>query len=391
MTLGTGMLGLPAAVKDGGWGALALIIGAYFMSCYSGVVLQKAMYKGKGNRLSSYKELGDEAFGTFGGWVSFFCLSWMLIGTPILYLVLAAANMNQLCAGTAGEIGVFKWTIIWSVIVGIPYIFVKSMKEIALSSALGALTMIVTILITIVLAGIDAPNKLENVHHDNVIWEGFPTALSTISYAAGSNLIYINVEASMKTPKHWPRVVFGTLTTCQIIYLALCISCYYIYGADILSPVYNSTPSGIARMIAIIMVTLHVVTACPLLLVSFALDCENLMNITVERYGGSKKKELLVRACFRTGIMIFVAVVGILIPFFDVLMSLLGALSNSALVFILPVAFYWKLDGFRNKKIYELAFGALTLLYGLVALVFGTWSAVEALVDTFANGYKYQI
>ena len=103
------------------------------------------MYKGKGNRLSSYKELGDEAFGKFGGWVSFFCLSWMLIGTPILYLVLAAANMNQLCAGTAGEIGVFKWTIIWSVIVGIPYIFVKSMKEIALSSAFGALTMVVTV------------------------------------------------------------------------------------------------------------------------------------------------------------------------------------------------------------------------------------------------------
>ncbi|KAI9278339.1 transmembrane amino acid transporter protein-domain-containing protein [Phascolomyces articulosus] len=389
LTLGTGMLGLPASVKNAGWGGLALIILAWLMGSYSGIILQRTMYKGKTRRLASYKEMGDEAFGKIGGWISFFFLTWMLIGTPILYLVLAAANLNQLCAGTAGEIGTFKWTIVWCVIVGIPYIFIKSMKEIALSSLIGAVTMIGTVLITIVLTGIDAPNHVGTVQHENVIWEGFPVALSTIAYAAGSNLIYANVEGSMKNPKKWPIVVVSSLTTCEAIYLALSICGYYVYGDKLVNPVYNSTPDGPARIAAIVLVTLHVVIACPLLLVSFALDVEDMMNITVERLG--KKKEFLVRAGFRTATMIFVAVIGVVIPFFDVLMSLLGAFSNSALVFILPVLFYWKLDGFRNKPIYELAWGALVLLYGLVALIFGTWAAVDDLVSTFANGYHYQI
>ena len=79
------------------------------------------------------------------GYVSFFFTTWIYLGTPILYLVLAAQNLNQLCAGTAGEIGRLPWTIIWCVVDGIVLIFIKSTNNVAWTSALGMVAIMATV------------------------------------------------------------------------------------------------------------------------------------------------------------------------------------------------------------------------------------------------------
>ncbi|KAG2217027.1 hypothetical protein INT45_003983, partial [Circinella minor] len=389
LVAGTGMLGLSSALRQGGWAGLVMILLAWWMSSYTGVIMQKCMYKGKSRRLASFKEIATESFGAIGGWVSFFFSTWIYLGTPVLYLVLAAQNMNQLCAGTAGELGRLKWTIIWCVVVAIPYIFIKSMNNVAWTSALGMVAIMVTIIITIVLAGIDAPNQAATTVHDNVIWDGFPIALATISFSFGGNVVYPNVEGSMKNPKRWPITIVGGLATCAAMYLAIAVCGYYVYGTDVLNPVYNSTPDGPARTVAIVLITINVAVSSPIMLVSFALDVEDMLNITVEKCG--KKKEFVYRFLVRIGIMIIVAVIGILIPFFDLLMSLIGAFANCALIMIFPVLFYIRLTGFRNKNIFEHAWHLLIIIVGLVGLIFGTWTAIEDLVDAFTDGYEYEL
>ncbi|KAI9249743.1 transmembrane amino acid transporter protein-domain-containing protein [Phascolomyces articulosus] len=366
LTLGTGMLGLPGACARGGWGAVALIIIAMIMSAYSGVILQPCMYKGKERRLSSYKEIAEEAFGKIGGWVSFFFTTWIIVGTPITYVVLAAQNINQLCVGTAGEIGMVAWTIIWTVMVGIPYIFIKSINKIAWVSGFGAIAMTTTIIITVALASIDAPNQVA-VHHDNVIWEGFPVALATIAFGAGGNIVYANTEGQMKNPKQWPIVIIASLATLGAVFVLLAVGCYYVYGVDVVNPAYNSVPDVPARTVAIILVTINVIVSIPILLVPFAADLSDMMNITVERFGN--RKEFIIRSLLRTAILVLIV----------------------QLYFILPILFYWRLSGFCNKHIIELAWGVLTVLFGLVGLIFGTWAAVEDLVKAFENGYEYKI
>ncbi|KAI9488811.1 transmembrane amino acid transporter protein-domain-containing protein [Zychaea mexicana] len=388
LVAGTGMLGLPLALRKGGWAGLVMLILAWWMSIYTGVIMQTCMYKGKNRRLASFKEIATTSFGSIGGWVSFFFTTWIYIGTAVLYVVLAASNLNQLCEGTAGELGTFAWTIIWCGVIGIPYIFAKSMNNVAWTSLLGLVAVMTTMLITIILAGIDAPNHTDS-HKDNVIWDGFPVALATMSFSFGANVVYPNIEGSMKNPKRWPFVVTGALSFAAVMYIAIAVCGYYIYGIDVVSPVYNSVPPGPARIVAIVLITINSVVSAPILLVSFALDVEDMLNITVERFG--KTKEFLIRTCLRAAIMVFVGAIGILIPFFDLLMSLLGAFANCAIIFIFPVLFYWRLTGFRNKKIYELAWNCLIILVGLVGLIFGTKTAIEDLIDTFADGYQYNI
>lgn len=350
------------------------------MSIYTGIILIRCLYANGKQRLTSYKEIATVCFGPVGGWVSFFLNCWICLGAPILYMVLSGSNLNELCKGTAGEIGTLNWSIISCVIVGIPFIMVKSMKEVAWTSAMGAAATLIVVIIVLVVACIDQ-KSMPAAHHDPVIWNQFPIALSTISFSFGGNVVYPHVEASMKKPNHWPKVVAAALSSCAALYFLSAVPGYYVYGDQVTSPVYNSISDGVPKIIAIVVMTLHVLTAAPILLTSFALDVEEMLGVTVERYG--KVKEFFIRAAIRITTMVVVGVIGGAVPHFDDLMSLIGSFSNCALIFIFPILFYFKLTGFRNKPFYEIAWCCLTILLGIVGLIFGTISSIEALIADF--------
>lgn len=377
---GTGTLGLPYALRLGGWIGLFILLLSWTMSVYTGTLLIRCLYANGKRRLSSYKEIATSCFGAIGGWITFFLNAWILLGAPILYMVLSGSNLTELTKGTAGDIGVLPWSVISCVIIAVPFIMVKSMKEAAWMSALGAIATLVVVIIVLVVACMDK-NYIPPTHHDVVIWDKFPIALSTISFSFGGNAIYPHVEASMKKPKDWPKVVAAGLSTCAALYFLSAVPGYLVYGNTVKSPVYDSISDGVPKIIAIVVMTFHVLTASPILLTSFALDVEEMLNITVERFG--RVKEFLIRASLRILIVVFVGVVGASVPHFDNLMALIGSFANCGLIFIFPILFYFKLTGFRNKPIYELAWCFLTILLGVVGLIFGTISAIQALIEDF--------
>jgi vesicular inhibitory amino acid transporter len=366
----------------GGWIAILILFLAWTMSIYTGILLIRCLYANGKRRLSTYKEVANACFGTIGGWVTFFFNAWILLGAPILYMVLSGDNLNELCKGTVADIGVLPWSIISCVIVAVPFVLVKSMKEVAWMSAMGAAATLIVVIIVLVIACIDQ-KTIPAPNHNAVIWNQFPIALSTISFSFGGNSVYPHVEASMKKPKQWPKVVAAGLSTCAALYFLTAIPGYLIYGDKVLSPVYNSISPGVPKIIAIVVMTFHVISATPILLTSFALDVEEMLNVTVERFG--KVKEFFIRASLRILTVVFVGVIGAVIPHFGDLMALIGAFANCGLVFVFPIVFYFKLTGFRNKPIYELAWCGLTVLLGIVGLIFGTISAIEALVEDFKS------
>ncbi|KAI9274640.1 transmembrane amino acid transporter protein-domain-containing protein [Phascolomyces articulosus] len=377
---GTGTLGLPYALRQGGWIGLLILFLSWFMSTYTGIILIRCLYVKPPTRLTNYKDVATASFGVIGGWVTFFFNAWILLGAPVLYMVLSGQNISHLCEGTAGDIGDTAWIIISCAIVAIPYIIVKNMKEVAFMSAFGAAATLITVIIVLVMACIDQKN-IPAAHHDNVIWDQFPIALSTISFSFGGNAVYPHVEASMKKPKQWPWVAAAGLGTCAAMYFMTAVPGYYIYGDQVESPIYNSIPKGVPYIIAVVLMTIHVLMAAPILVTSFALDIEDMLNVTVKRFG--KIGEFFVRAALRIFIIVVVGVLACTVPHFDLLMSLIGSFANCVLIFVFPVIFYWRLTGFRNKPIYELAWNALIIVLGIVGLIFGTKSSIEGLIEAY--------
>ncbi|RCH93852.1 hypothetical protein CU098_005685 [Rhizopus stolonifer] len=377
---GSGIVGLPLALKQGGWIGLVILFLAWTMSIFTSILLTRCLYANGKTRLATYKEVATSAFGRIGGYITYFFNVWILLGGPVLYLVLSGQNINQLCRGTVAEIGVVPWTIISCAVVAIPFIWLKTMKEVAIVSAIGMVTILTVVLVVLIMSIIDKPNQI-NVHHDIVVWDMFPISLSTIAFSFGGNVVYPHIESSMKKPKDWPKVAAGGLSTCVVLYLIVAVCGYAIYGDKVMNPIYNSLPDGAGQIVACVVITLHVLTSAPVYTTSFSLDIEEMLGITTERFG--KTKEFLIRAVLRILIMCVVAVIACTVPHFSILMSLIGAFGQCSLIFVLPVMFYLKLTGFRNKPIYFLAWCFLTVLLGIVGLIFGTIEAVRELKDVY--------
>ncbi|KAI7850951.1 transmembrane amino acid transporter protein-domain-containing protein [Circinella umbellata] len=380
---GIGMLGLPQALSRGGWGAVALIIATWWMATYCSIILIRCLYspRHQESRLTSFTAVAEDAFGKIGGYLLFFFQSWIVLGAPILIFVLCGSSMNELCRGTKAEIGQVPWVIVFCVLVSIPYIFFKSMKDMGWTSIFGTIAIIVITIICVVMAGIDSPRVANTVRHDNIVWGGFPVALSTIALSFGANVLYPNIEASMKRPRDWSYTVSGALATCALLYIMVAIAGYYVYGDTVLNPMYYSIPDGVSKSLCIILMIINITVSAPIFLMSFTLECEEKMNVTAERWG--RIGEFALRASFRISTILFCGIIACVVPYLDILMSLFGALGFCTTTFIFPIICYWRLTGFRNKPIYELVWNFFILFYGVVGLVFGSWFAVQDLIQAF--------
>ncbi|KAI7900887.1 transmembrane amino acid transporter protein-domain-containing protein [Cokeromyces recurvatus] len=362
-------------------GLFILVLGWLF-STYSGIILIRCLYYNGRTRLSSYQEVAEAAFGKIGGWVSFFFTAVTLLGVPVLYFLLAGQNLHSVCIGTRAELTFSIWVIIVAAIVSLPFVCFKSMKEVGFMSAFGMLTTVIVVLIVLVMAVKDKPNQVD-IHHDNVIWSEFPIALSSIIFSFGGNPVYAHVEAGMRRPQSWGKVVFAGLSTCAALYFLTAIPGYYVYGNKTQSPIYDSIPAGSAKTASAIIITVHIILAAPILMTSFALDLEKLFGIS--SFHHSKFMEIVLRVALRLTMVVIITVIAIFVPFFGDFMSLLGAFSNCALILIFPVLFYLKLTGLRNKSWYELILCFFVVLIGIIGLIFGTITAIQALKADFAN------
>ncbi|KAF8947382.1 hypothetical protein BGZ47_009350 [Haplosporangium gracile] len=378
---GSGTLGLPYALKLGGWIGVGVLILSLLMSVYTSVLLIRCLYYDGIQRLSSYQEVGRHAFGKPGLWTVWFFYATTVIGAPVMFLILAGTGFKTVIAL---DISVKTWIWICATIVAIPFVLIKTMKEAAITSVLGALATVVLVIVAVRGSIIDLDNPVyADVNHSFVIFSHLPTAVASISMCFGGNAIYIHVEESMRYPKSWNHVVTAALCTCTIFYLTVAIPGYMAYGDLAESPILNNLPKDSFTTLGTVVIIIHVLLTAPLLLTSFALELERLANITVSSRG------LVMERVYRT-VLQFVLVgvcacIACTVPYFGDFLSLLGALSNCTLIFVLPVVFYAKLVGWRQMGWFELIWCAIIVAIGVVSAIIGSIDAIQALREDFEN------
>lgn len=379
---GTGTLGLPYALRMGGWVGVGILILSLIMSVYTAILLMKCLYYNGKYRLSSYQEVGRHAFGKPGLIAVWFFHTSIVLGAPIMYLILSGSEMVGL-APSAG-LDVKAWIWIAAAIVAVPFASMKTLKEVAVMSVFGALATVVLVVVAVRGSIMDMSNPLyDSVRHDNIIWANLPTTVASISICFGGNVVYMHVEEAMRYPKSWNRVVAAALGTCSILYLATAIPGYIAYGDQALSPILENLPKDLTTKIGTIVIIVHVILAAPILLTSFALEFERLCDITVARRG--KVMERVYRTLLRLAIVGFCGGIACTVPYFGDFLSLLGALGNCTLIFVLPILCYFKLIGWRQMKWYELVWCAIIVLIGVISAVIGSIDAIKALRIDFLN------
>ncbi|KAF9281073.1 hypothetical protein BGZ74_002456 [Mortierella antarctica] len=381
---GTGTLGLPYALRMGGWIGVGILILSLLMSIYTAILLMKCCYYNGKYRLSSYQEVGRHAFGTPGLVAVWFFHTSIVLGAPIMYLILSGVEMGGLIpsAGLSDK----AWIWICAAIVAVPFVTMRTLKEVAVMSIFGALATVVLVAVAVRGSIMDMSNPSPTMVHDNVILANLPTTVASISICFGGNVVYFHVEEAMRYPKSWNRVVAAALATCSVLYLATAIPGYMAYGSEAKSPILASLPKDITTTIGTIVIIIHVILAAPILLTSFALEFERLFDISVARRGAVMER--VYRTISRLAIVGVCGAIACVVPFFGDFLSLLGAMGNCSLIFVMPVVFYFKLIGWRQLKAYELVWCAIIVIIGVVSAIIGSIDAVKALKVSFDNYNK---
>ncbi|KAF9952467.1 hypothetical protein BGZ65_005237 [Modicella reniformis] len=347
---GTGTLGLPFSLAKGGWIGVGILVLSMFMSTYTGILIIRCIYYNGHTRLASYQEI--EIRGLTRAYVDISDKIWIWI-----------------CCG----------------VVSIPFVLMKTFKEVSLLSIFGVIATAVLVGVTMVESGIDYKNHKDTVKYDVAILRNLPVAVATISVCFGGNVVYMHVEESMRYPHAWKKVLIWAMVLCCFMYSMVAIPAYLTYGPDAASPILSSLPEGRpAKKVATIMIVAHVLLAAPVMMTSFALEVERVLNITVERRG--RYKERLYRTVVRLAVMGVVGGIACSVPYFDSLLSLLGALGNCMLVYVLPIWFYWRLIGWRQMRWYELIWCAVVLIIALLSCVIGSIDAIKSLHRDFTQG-----
>jgi amino acid permease len=183
---GTGALSLPYALRQGGWIGLFILGLSWLMATYCGIILIRCLYANGKSRLDSYYHVGKAAFGPVGGAVVFFFNVILLLGVSMLYIMLCGSNFSGvILKGTAAELTPAIWKIIWACVIAVPFVFFRSMKEIGIFSFFGLISTFVCVVIVVAVAVNDNKTNPVPVEHDNVLWDQFPIALSSISFSYG--------------------------------------------------------------------------------------------------------------------------------------------------------------------------------------------------------------
>ncbi|KAF9426424.1 hypothetical protein BGZ94_006534 [Podila epigama] len=376
---GTGTLGLPYALKMGGWIGVGILLLSLVMSVYTAILLMKCVYYNGKYRLSSYQEVGRHAFGTPGLVAVWFFHTSIVLGAPIMYLILSGTEMKGLVNNDA--ISTKAWIWISAAVVAVPFVTMKTLKEVAVMSVFGALATVVLVIVAVRGSIMDMNTDMPGMVHNIIIPANLPTTVASISICFGGNVVYFHVEEAMRYPRSWNRVVAAALGSCCILYLATAIPGYLAYGSLAESPILNNLPKDIFTKVGTIVIIIHVILAAPILLTSFALEFERLVDITVARRG--KVMERLYRTISRLVIVGVCGAIACIVPYFGSFLSLLGALGNCSLIFVMPIVFYFKLIGWRQMKWYELVWCGLIVLIGVISAVIGSIDAIKELKRNF--------
>lgn len=347
------------------------------------------------NRLREYPDVAAAAFGLPGRIVVTFFYNSIALGGPVLYLILTGGNIHDLASSVGSTITVKQWIMIAAAIMVIPIILTKTMREVAFLSIFGALSTAIVVFIVMVAAIIDSKDfdhvtypdgTTGPVTHDVVIPRNLPIALATFAFSYGGNVIFPHVEESMKDKRAWNKIILLGVLTVTVLYVLCSTTGYAVYGNAVLSPIYKNLPGGATRSISTIIITLHVLLAIPLFMTTFNLQVEAALKL--ESRGLSTKTEWVYRAIIRTLSMILVATIALFFPYFEEMMSLLGALSDGMLTFVLPIIFYLKLYGIKKVGKIELVIMVLIIIIGIAGSVIGTIDAVKGLARAY-HGQKH--
>lgn len=401
--IGTGLLGLPLAVKNAGilMGPLSLlVIGLVAVHCMR--ILVKCAHHFCYRLNKPFVDYGDTVMYSLEAspiswlrnhahWgrrmVDFFLIVTQL-GFCCIYFVFLADNFKQvieMANGTTNNCHNNETVILTPTVDSrlymltfLPFmvllVFIRNLRALSIFSLLANITMAVSLVMIyqFTVQNIPDPSHLPLV----ASWKTYPLFFGTAIFAFEGIGMVLPLENKMKDPKKFSLILYVGMAIVTALYVSLGILGYLHFGANIQGSITLNLPNCWLYQSVKLLYSVGIFFTYAL---QFYVPAEIIIPFFVAR--GPEHCELVIDLSVRTVLVCLTCILAILIPRLDLVISLVGSVSSSALALIIPplleITTYYS-EGMSPITIVK---DALISILGFVGFVVGTCLTLYELIQ----------
>ena len=383
---GTGILGVPYAVAQGGWAAVASIFIVAGICCYTGKLLISCLYEtSKKTNIKrrvrvNYPEVGEAVLKKQGHAIVAFVQVCEMFGGVIMYVVLLGTVLGDLLKAST-HLGPSEWAAISCVVV-LPALTIRRMSIISWFSMISVFALMSSIVTLIVFSF----TKLHEWKLDNIPPfkpTTFPVGFGIIVFSYTAHAVFPGIESSMRKPEQFNSMMNWAFLFAAVVktLLGTCMVLAFGKKTQEVATVNLKENKGFSIIAAALVIT-NVMLAVPLCMyvVSVTFD-DGLLKFFPHLNKDSKYHWVwlvMTRPLLLCGALLFALV----IPHFGLLMGFVGSFTGTCLCFFFPCWFHLKL---RWKKLakWQITLNVFVMIFGIVAGSLGVFFSGKALVETF--------
>jgi len=371
-----GILSTPYAIKQGGWVGLVILYLFAVLAWYTGVLLRRCLDSKEG--LETYPDIGHAAFGTTGRILISIILYVELYACCIEYLILESDNLSKLFPSAHLTIGnlTLNSHVFFAILTTIIVMPTTWLRDLSCLSYLSAGGVIASILGVICLFWVGA---VDNVGFENkgtaLNLPGIPIAIGLYGYCYSGHGVFPNIYSSLKNRNQFPSILFTCIGLSTILFAGAAVMGYKMFGEATKSQFTLNLPENLlVSKVAVWTTVANPITKYALTIIPLAMSLEELLPPNQQKYSNI--------IMVRSALVVSTLLIALSVPFFGLVMALVGSLLTMLVTYILPCVCFLAILK-RKATWHQVAACSFIIVVGVSCACVGTYSSLSRIIQNY--------